>query len=174
MPETTNGDGNSNGWMSDVQRAIALILVGTFAILCIIGTIRLVILGDSASITDMSKTLQAALVNMALIALGFFFGSNMSKMLADAGQQKIVEKLTSTAPPGPPGPVAPIPPAVVAWWSLLTDAEKTAITAAAPADAKVQSFVTASSTGKAAPDDLAYLVTKGLLTQDRATAIQAV
>src|SRR5882672_4878233 len=97
-----NGDDTPGptGWMNDVQRAVALILVGTFASCAIIATIRLVIMGDPDAIIDMVKTLQAALVNMALIALGFFFGSNMSKVLADAGQQKIVEKLTSTQPPG--------------------------------------------------------------------------
>ena len=58
MAEPTNG----TGWMSDVQRAIALILIGSFAIVTISVTIRLIISGDLATVADMAKTLQAALV----------------------------------------------------------------------------------------------------------------
>lgn len=86
------------GWMSDVQRAIALMLIGTFAFIVISVTVRLVVTGAADTLEDMAKTLQAALVNMGLIALGFFFGSSMSKRLADAGQQKIVERLITTPP----------------------------------------------------------------------------
>lgn len=165
-------NGTATGWMSDVQRAIAMILIGSFALATLAATGRLVWSGDSAAILDMTKTLQAALVNMGLIALGFFFGSNMSKLLADAGQQKIVEKLTSSAPPAT-GPVAPLPApiVVVAWWSLLTDAERAAL--GTSTDPRVQAFVSASQTGRASADDLAYLVNAGLLTQDRAAAIQS-
>lgn len=170
-----NGDQEpSTGWMSDVQRAMGLILIGTFAAITFFATIRLLVLSDAASITDMSKTLQAALVNMGLIALGFFFGSNMSKMLADAGQQKIVEKLTSTNPPPPAGgPVAPLagPVVVPSWWSLLTVAEQAAIEAAAVTDADVQAHLTALKSGKAEAPNLAGLVAKGLLTQARADEI---
>ncbi len=168
-------NGNSEqGWMSDVQRAIALILIGTLALVTTVISIRMVILSEPDSLNDMAKTLQAAMVNMGLIALGFFFGSNMSKVLADAGQQKIVEKLTSTAPPTG-GPVAPLaaPVIVVSWWSLLTLAEQAAIEAAAPGDARVQAILTSLKSGKAEAPDLADLVTKGLLTQDRVAIISA-
>lgn len=169
-PQTTNGN---TGWMSDVQRAMGLILIGTFAAITFFATIRLLILSDAAAITDMSKTLQAALVNMGLIALGFFFGSNMSKMLADAGQQKIVEKLTSTAPPTG-GPVAPLaaPIAVASWWSLLSLAEQAAMEQAGMNDPEVQTVLTAFKSGKAEAPDLAVLVAKGLLTQARADEIK--
>lgn len=163
-------NGESGGWMSDVQRGIALILVVTFALAVLFATYAGIRWPDAAQITDMAKTLQAALVNMALIALGFFFGSNMSKVLADAGQQKIVEKLTSTAPPGPPGPVAPLP-GPMPWWGALTPAEQAAITTAAAGDAKVMAFVTAANVGKASVGDLADLVARGLLTQARADEI---
>lgn len=162
------------GWMSDVQRAMGLILVGTFAAITFLATVRLLILSDAAAITDMSKTLQAALVNMGLIALGFFFGSNMSKMLADAGQQKIVEKLTSTQPPGAAGPVSPVPApiVVVSWWSLMSAPEQAAIEAAAPNDARVATILIALKTGKAEALDLVDLVAKGLLTQNRADMLK--
>ncbi len=63
-------------------------------------------------------------------------------------------------------------PAIVVWWSVLTDEEKQKITTAAPADPKVMAFVTAANVGKATPEDLHYLVAQGLLTQERATVIE--
>lgn len=163
------------GWMSDVQRALALLLIGLLVAAAAALVVRLVISGDVKDILDLAKIMLAALVNMGLIALGFFFGNTMAKMASDAGQQKVVESLTKTAPPGAPGPVAPVPSpiVVVAWWSKLTDGERAAISAAAPADPKAASFMASAQTGTATDDDLADLVTKGLLTQDRANAIKA-
>lgn len=160
------------GWMSDVQRAIAIMLVGTLCICIVMATARVLYSGDAPTAADMAKTLQAALVNMGLIALGFFFGNTMAKMAQDAGQQKVVDKLTSTQPPNG-GPVAPVPApsAAVPWWSKLTDTEKSAITSAASTDPHVQAIVAAMTAGASNADDLAYLVTKLLLTPDRATLI---
>lgn len=162
------------GWMSDVQRAMGLILIGSFALITVLATVRLLILSDAAAITDMSKTLQAALVNMGLIALGFFFGSNMSKMLDDAGKQKIVEKLTSSGGPVVPAAAA-VPVVVASWWSLLTAAEQAVVEAAAvavPTDVRVQAILAAFKSGKAEAVDLTDLVSKGLLTQTRADEIK--
>lgn len=173
-PQTPTTNGNS-GWMNDVQRAIGLILIGSIALTTMLATVSSVFFVSTPAVVDMAKTLQAAMVNMSLIALGFFFGSNMSKMIADAGQQKIVDKLTSTQPPGPTGPVAPVPAPiiVVSWWSLLTPAEQAAIAAAAPADARVLAILTALQSGKAVAQDVDDLVTRNLLTQDRANIIKA-
>ena len=55
----------------------------------------------------------------------------------------------------------------------MTDAEKNAITSASTADPRVAAFVTASTTGAATADDLAYLVSKNLLAADRPAAIAA-
>jgi hypothetical protein len=162
--------------MSDVQRAIALILVGTLAIITLATAVKLMFSADPAVIADVSKTLQAALVNMALIALGFFFGSNLSKQQADAGQQRIVDKLTSTNPPGTPGPIAPVPAPTVPptpWWTVLTDDERTNIDRESTADPAVAKFAAAAQLGRATQDDLVYLVSKNLLTADRARIIGA-
>lgn len=124
-------------------------------------------------ILDMMITI--AFSTCLVLIYNFAFGSSSSgAKLADT-QNRITEKLTSVSPPGAPGPVAPLPAPVVilAWWSVLTPAEQSAITSNAPNDPRVQAFVTAAQAGKASPDELAYLVSKGLLTQDRATAIQA-
>ena len=76
----TNG---TIGWMSDVQRAIALILIGAFALVIVVTTVKFVFSADAATLNDMAKTLQAALVNTVLIALGFFFGSKTDHGIRD-------------------------------------------------------------------------------------------
>lgn len=169
--QTTAPD--STGWMSDVQRALALILIGSFAIVTLLTTVVAIFKPTSIPIADMAKSLQSNLTNMCLIGLGFFFGNTMAKMAQDAGQQKVVDKLTSTAPPTG-GPVAPLagPTVVVAWWSLLTDAEKVAITESAKTDPAIQAVMANFVSGKAEPPDLAALVAANLLTQARADAIK--
>lgn len=168
-----NGN-ESDGWMNDVQRALALALIGIFVVTLFVMAVRVTFWGEPTIVVDLLKTLIAALVNVVMLVLGYFYGSSKAKEASDSSQQKIVEKLTSTAPPNG-GPVAPLaaPVVVVAWWSLLTDAERAAIAAAAPTDPKVAAFMSAAQVGKATPDDVANLVAAGLLTTERAAAIQA-
>lgn len=163
---------DSTGWMSDVQRALALMIVGSFAISTLLATIRVVFFDASPAVLDMTKTLQQSLQNMALIALGFFFGNTMAKMQQDRGQQQVVDKLTSAPPQGPVAPVpspvvAPAPVVVVSWWSLLTDDEKAAITIATATDSRVQVFLNAAPAGRATIEDMQYLLSKNLLTKER-------
>lgn len=104
--------------------------------------------------------------------MGSAKGSDANNKMADANSE-VVRKLSTTVGTGGngPQPSVPVPP----WWSRLSDAEKNAITAASvgpPPDPRVAAFVTASQVGAATPDDLAYLVSKGLLTQDRADAVK--
>ncbi len=167
--DATNGNG---GWMGDVQRALALLIIGLLCVAAFGLVTRLIVSAGVDDVVDLAKIMLAALVNMGLIALGFFFGSSKSKETADAGQQKIVDKLTSTNPPGPPGPVAPVPAALtVPWWTVMTEDERNAVSA--DLDARVQAFVVLAKAGRASPDDLTYLVGKNLLTAERAAAILA-
>ncbi len=99
--------------------------------------------------------------------VNYLIGSSRGSAAKDDTTNRIVEKLTSPSGPVTPAP-APIP--AVGWWTKLTDAEKAALTASS--DPRVQAFVTASTTGNATADDLAYLVKQNLLTQERADAIQ--
>lgn len=110
-----------------------------------------------------------------VLIYNYAFGNSSSGNKVADTQSRITEKLTSTAPPGPTGPVAPVPApaAIVAWWSLLTDDERGLISTAAPNDPKVSAFMSSAQTGKASPDDLAYLVGKNLITQARADVIKA-
>jgi len=119
---------------------------------------------------DMMLTILFGTAFVAII--NYLVGSSRSSQAKDETQNKVIEKLTSTAPPGPTGPVAPLPGPVVvtAWWSVLTPAEQTAIEAQA-ADPRVQTFIAAAKLGKATADDLTYLVGKGLLTQARADVV---
>lgn len=169
MADDAQTNGSQTGWMSDVQRALALILVASFAIATMIATVCSIWWPSADALVDMAKTLQAALVNMSLIGLGFFFGNTSAKMTQDAGQQKVVEKLTGAPTPVVPPLVAP----PMSWWLKLSDPEKNAITAEAPNDPRVAAFITAAQAGAANADDLAHLVSKNLLTQVRADEIKA-
>lgn len=110
--------------------------------------------------------------------VGIYFGTGlvtaiqwwMGSAKGSDANNKMQDKMSDAIRPASP-PVEP--DVVVAWWSILTDAERGAITAAALTDSRAAAFVAASATGKASPADLDYLVTKGLLTRDRATAIAA-
>lgn len=169
--KTETNTETETGWMSDVQRALALLLIGSVTFMIFVLTLRIMWSGDLATVGALLKELKDALVNMSLIALGFFFGNTMAKMAQDRRSADVVEKLTGQNPPG--GPVAPLPaPAVVvAWWSLLNDAEKAAIEAYTP-NPRVMKFIETSKIGKATPDDLTYLVSLGLLTAERAATLK--
>lgn len=162
---------NNNGWMSDVQRALALLIIGILCFATAILVLRLSWSADVVSIIDIAKIMLAALVNMGLVALGFFFGNTSAKMTQDAGQQKVVEKLTGQNPPGGPVAPLPVPVVVIAWWSLLTEGERAAIEGFTP-NPRVMKFIETAKIGKAVPDDLTYLVSLGLLTAERAAEIQ--
>lgn len=123
---------------------------------------------------DMMLTILYGTAFVAII--NYLVGSSRGSQAKDETQNKIMEKLTSAPPLGPVAPV-PSPPAVeeVPWWNRLTDAERKAITDAAaadPADSKLSGIATGPITMKPMPEDMAYLVAKGLLTQERSTAIQ--
>lgn len=111
---------------------------------------------------------------MAKSASDYQFVSSSGSDKKDDAQTAVSKALADKVPAPPPvAPAPPLAPAPIAWWGRLKNGEPAAITAAAAADPKVMAFITAANVGAATPDDLAYLVTKGLLTQERATAIQA-
>ncbi len=99
--------------------------------------------------------------------MGSAKGSDANNKMADANSE-VVRKLSTTVGTGNGQPNVPVPP----WWSRLNDAEKNAIAAAGPGDPRVAAFITASQVGAATVDDLTYIVSKGLLTQERADAVK--
>lgn len=157
-------------WMTDVQRALAILFVGTFCLIVVVMVIKVTFWGDIPTVSDILKIIIPAMINLVTFVAGYFYGSSKAKDQSDASQQRVVDKLTST----PPGTLPPTPSlAVVApWWSKLADTEKAAITAAGPNDPRIAAVIMAMTAGAATPDDLAYLVSKGLLTQERADAIK--
>ncbi len=107
-------------------------------------------------------------IKMAADAIGYQYNSSSGSDKKDETQAKVAGALAEkVAAPSP----AANPVVVTAWWSVLTDEERAAISAST--DPRAQAFVAAAKIGKAAQVELANLVTLGLLTQDRATAIQA-
>lgn len=109
---------------------------------------------------------------MAKSAADYQFTSSAGSDKKDDAQTAVSKALADKVAPSPGAPTpptAPVPP----WWSRLTDAEKNAITTAGATDPRIAAFITASQVGAATSDDLTYLVSKGLLTQDRADAIKA-
>lgn len=153
MPDAKDKDAKQqtpDGWMGDVQRAIAMILIGSLALVCVFLTLRLIFLGESEDLLDMAKTLQAALVNMALIALGFFFGSNKASKDKDDTIRKIalepVAPIAPVAVVAPVAPVAPIAPlAPVQSGNAGTEGRETIITTA-PAEPSVTPTITTVTT----------------------------
>lgn len=165
---------NDTTWMGDVQRVLALILVGTFALALIVLTLRLVVWGDPPTLVDLVKTLISALINVVMLVLGYFYGSSKAKEQSDTASQRVVEKLTSAPPQGPVAPAGTPTTAPMPWWNLMTDAERAAITAASgidPLDTKLAAIVSGPVKMKPDKEEIEYLVSKNLLTPERATAI---
>lgn len=103
--------------------------------------------------------------------VGTGFISTINWWMGDAkgsdSTNKMQDKMADAIRPSPP-----TPPAVsIPWWNKLTEAERTAITSST--DQRVIDFVKAPVTIAPPPDDIAYLVLNGLLTQTRADAIKA-
>lgn len=125
-------------------------------------------------ILDMMITI--AFSTCLVLVYNWSFGSSSDTGKQQDTQNKIVEKLTS-APPG--GPVAPVPSpttaADTAWWNKMTDAERAAINAAGaadPSDTKLAAILSGPVKMKPDQAEIDHLVSLGLLTPGRATAIQ--
>lgn len=99
----------------------------------------------------------------------YWIGSSAGLSDKDAAQHASTERLIDAVSTSVPADGKPATP----WWGQLTDAEKASITQAAGHDARIKAFMDASAAGAATADDLAYIVSTGLLTQDRAAAISA-
>ena len=108
-------------------------------------------------------------LTMTKDAVGYNFTSSASQerqqQTVNDQASKAIDALAASAP------VATTPVVVKAWWWLLTSDERDAITAKAKDDTRCASFMDAAQKGTASAADLTYLVSLGLLTNDRATAI---
>ena len=149
---------------------IAAALVVFFTIILTGGKTTL----DAGTIALISSMITTFIL-MAKSASDYQFSSSSGSDKKDDVQADVSKSLADKVPTPPAAPITPHPAptsVVTAWWTKLTDAEKNAITAAGPTDPRVAAFVAASTSGTATADDLAYLVSKQLLTPDRAYAIQ--
>jgi hypothetical protein len=111
-------------------------------------------------------------IKMAADAIGYQFNSSSGSDKKDETQAKVAGALADKV-----APVVPPPPANgTPWWNRMTDAERAAITAAAgvePIDPKLTAIVSGPVKMKPDPEEMSYLVSKNLLTSERAVAIQA-
>lgn len=109
-------------------------------------------------------------LTMTKDAVGYNFTSSASQerqqQTVNENAAKAIDALAASAPVAAAAPVV-----VKAWWWLLTSDERDAITAKAKDDTRCASFMDAAQKGSASAADLTYLVSLGLLTNDRATAI---
>lgn len=117
-------------------------------------------------------------IKMAADSIGYQYNSSAGSDKKDDTQAKVADKLASAVAPLPGAPTnggAPGTPSapVVAWWPLLTDTERNAIQSAVPNNPQLAAIMTAMQAGKGTKADLEYLVTRGMLSADRADVIGA-
>lgn len=153
-------------WWPSTQTVIAIIL--TISMVAV--TFTLIVIKEPPA-SDMVKMLVGGLMTVGFSSIiSFYFGSSAGSK--DKDNAIIGQMAPAKNPPNPPAEaIADVAP--IHWWDVLTDRERVAITGAAPTDARVNAFMVAAQTGRATSNDLAYLVTKNLLTHDRAAEIQA-
>lgn len=144
----------------DFPALLALNIFITFAAVVLLSLfIKIPIDGPAGQLLEVLK-------NVVLIMVGFYFGSAISNRRKD---EAIIGQM---APAKNPPNVPDVTP-VVAWWSLLTDTERNAIQSAVPNNPQLAAIMTAMQAGKGTKADLEYLVTRGMLSPDRADVIGA-
>ncbi len=106
---------------------------------------------------------------MAKSASDYQFVSSAGSDKKDDAQTAVSKALAEKVP-APASPAPTTGAVVVAWWGSLDADEQQALRDAAVTDPKVAAFNEAAKTGRATPDDLAYLVSKvpPLLSQAKA------
>lgn len=157
-----------------ITLAFFLVIVAALMVVFLIRTLTSTDAKLDAGTIALFASFVTMFIKMASDGTGYQFSSSAGSDKKDETQATVSSKLADKVAPAPgaPNPSVPVPP----WWSRLSDPEKNAISTASvgpPVDARVAAFITASQVGAATPDDLTYLVSKGLLTQDRADAIKA-
>lgn len=158
-----------------VQRAISYAVIGVFASLMVQMAAKIIWFdgpGDANKDTvELMKQGWNLLQNLMMGVAGYWIGSAKSADVGRAEQAKVTEKMTDKVIAN--GTVT----TPKSWWLKLNSEETAAIIAAGDLaggnDAQVRDFITAAKASRGTVAQLEYLVTKGLLTQERATAIQA-
>lgn len=102
------------------------------------------------------------------LVVGYWIGSSAGSSDKDRNTSETMDKLVHAVSTSAPSAVQPRP-----WWANMTDEEKSRINSAANHDPKVKDFMDHAAAGTATPEELAYVVKIGLITQDRAAALSA-
>lgn len=174
-------------WWPDVQTMMQLFLA--CAIVWMVGFILVRLFsGGEVKIDPSARDLVMVIIGIILGAFkdvfGFTFGSSAAEKQkgevinrrVEAQDKIIAAGVENTANVAAAAVIAARPEevvkTVVSWWSLLTAEEKAAIEAAATQDPNIDAVLTKFKTGKAEPPDLATLVAKGLLKEERSALIR--
>lgn len=158
-------EGRVSSIIAEAGRVVmsTVVTVGFFYVLLM--WMRMKVEGSTSEVLTM---MVGSLTTAFGLVINYWLGSSSGSSDSRRSQAALTEKLADAAATSVPA-VAPVKP----WWSLLTDAERVAITASALTDPKVKAFADKAAAGVGDADDLAYVVSLGLLTQDRAATIAA-
>lgn len=127
-----------------------------------VGLIFLLVLrGGLQSADDVTKTAIGAMLTVGFATIiQFYFGSSQKEGKKDDAMAAIAAMPSANNGASP-------------WWSKLNETEKTVIGANAKDDPRMNAIAQAMATGSATADDLAYLVSRGVITQSRADTIKS-
>lgn len=108
MPEQlTNGQVDRPAWTIDVQRGLAWTVIIVFGCLLVALAMRVIVSGLPTDALELLKQGFNALINIAMMVMGFFFGSSKSSQTKDDTQAKVAEKLADKLSPAAPAPMIP-------------------------------------------------------------------
>lgn len=153
-----------------LKGALAFFLVCVSAFMVLVWMFKTLPTTDAGALALLASFV-TMFIKIAADATGYQFTSSSGSDKKDDTNAKVATALADKVPVASGTPAAVRP-----WWSVLTEAEKTALSNAAmaePPDVRVRAFAATAATGHASPEDLTYLVGRNLLTQERAAAIQA-
>lgn len=121
--------------------------------------------------------LVGALASNFTSVVSYWIGSSSGSSAKDDSANRVTEHLAQKA-------VVPVPVAVprvvtpvasgTPWWSVLTDEEKAGIEKVTATDTQASAFYVQAQVGAADSADLDYLVSRGLLTAERAAEIRKI
>lgn len=118
-----------------------------------------------------------AMISAFTLVVGYWIGSSAGSSDKDEAQrsttEKLVEAVSTSSPMTPkPMPPSPLPTSTPVRWVSLSADEQAAVGTASAGDPRIAQFMVKAQNGGAAPDELDYLVSKGIITTARADEIK--
>lgn len=116
-----------------------------------------------------------AMISAFTLVVGFWIGSSAGSSDKDEAARATTEKLVeavATSSPMAPKPAPPAPTSNPVRWASLSADEQAAVGAASASDPRIAQFMVKAQNGGVSPDELDYLVSKGVVTTARAEEIK--